>query len=51
MDSGTGFDYEAAKMSRGLGLVSMEERLKLVKVPGQSTRSPSVVPRSMLVCL
>jgi signal transduction histidine kinase len=29
-DSGTGFDPEAAKESRGLGLISMEERLKLV---------------------
>jgi PAS domain S-box-containing protein len=30
-DSGAGFDCKAAKESRGLGLVSMEERLKLVK--------------------
>jgi PAS domain S-box-containing protein len=29
-DSGAGFDREAAKKSRGLGLISMEERLKLV---------------------
>jgi signal transduction histidine kinase len=29
-DSGAGFDREAAKESRGLGLISMEERLKLV---------------------
>jgi signal transduction histidine kinase len=29
-DSGVGFDVEAAKESRGLGLVSMEERLKLL---------------------
>lgn len=29
-DSGIGFDSEAAKESRGLGLVSMEERLKLL---------------------
>jgi len=29
-DSGAGFDPEAAKKSRGLGLISMEERLKLV---------------------
>ena len=29
-DSGVGFDLEAAKQSRGLGLISMEERLKLV---------------------
>jgi PAS domain S-box-containing protein len=30
-DSGIGFDVNAAKASRGLGLVSMEERLKLLK--------------------
>jgi signal transduction histidine kinase len=30
-DSGAGFDREAAKTSQGLGLISMEERLKLVK--------------------
>jgi PAS domain S-box-containing protein len=30
-DSGAGFDSEAAKESRGLGLISMKERLKLLK--------------------
>ena len=30
-DRGVGFDIQAAKVGRGLGLVSMEERLKLVK--------------------
>jgi signal transduction histidine kinase len=30
-DSGAGFDNEATKERRGLGLISMEERLKLVK--------------------
>jgi len=30
-DSGAGFDHDAAKRGRGLGLISMEERLKLVK--------------------
>jgi PAS domain S-box-containing protein len=30
-DSGAGFDREAAKESRGLGLISMEERLKLLQ--------------------
>ena len=30
-DSGVGFDIEAAKESRGLGLISMKERLKLLK--------------------
>jgi len=29
-DSGAGFDREAAKTSRGIGLISMEERLKLL---------------------
>ncbi|HKN73757.1 MAG TPA: PAS domain S-box protein [Candidatus Acidoferrum sp.] len=29
-DSGSGFESEAAKKSRGLGLISMEERLKLL---------------------
>jgi len=29
-DSGAGFDREAAKQSQGIGLISMEERLKLV---------------------
>ena len=29
-DSGVGFDIEAAKVSRGIGLISMEERLKLL---------------------
>jgi len=29
-DSGAGFDIEAVKHSRGLGLISMEERVKLV---------------------
>jgi signal transduction histidine kinase len=29
-DSGAGFDREAAKTSRELGLISMEERLKLL---------------------
>jgi PAS domain S-box-containing protein len=30
-DSGAGFDHAAARQSQGLGLVSMEERLKLLK--------------------
>ena len=29
-DSGAGFDIDAAKANRGLGLISMEERLKLL---------------------
>jgi PAS domain S-box-containing protein len=31
VDSGAGFDREAAKEGKGLGLISMEERLKLLK--------------------
>jgi signal transduction histidine kinase len=31
VDHGAGFDSEAAKKGRGLGLISMEERVKLVK--------------------
>jgi signal transduction histidine kinase len=30
-DPGLGFDTKAAKEGQGLGLISMEERLKLVK--------------------
>ncbi len=30
-DSGAGFDIDAAKASQGLGLISMEERLKILK--------------------
>jgi len=30
-DSGAGFDLEGAKKSRGVGLISMEERMRLVK--------------------
>jgi signal transduction histidine kinase len=29
-DSGRGFDIEAAKQSRGLGITSMRERIRLV---------------------
>src|SRR4029077_12617153 len=41
-DSGVGIDHEAAKESRGLGLISMEERLKLVN----GTLSIESQPRS-----
>jgi signal transduction histidine kinase len=44
-DAGTGFDLQAARTDRGLGLVSMEERVKLVggelsidTQPGRGTR-------------
>jgi PAS domain S-box-containing protein len=52
-DRGVGFDSEAAKMGRGLGLVSMEERLKLHKgmlsiesQPKQGTTIHARVPLS-----
>jgi PAS domain S-box-containing protein len=50
-DSGAGFDSEALSQNRGLGLVSMEERLKLVKgtfsiesQPKRGTRIHASVP-------
>ena len=50
-DSGKGFDLEAAKQNRGLGLVSMHERMHLVhgslhveSEPGGGTRILAVVP-------
>ena len=50
-DSGTGFDMEVAKQSRGLGLISMEERLKLLNgtfsiesQPERGTRINACVP-------
>jgi len=52
-DSGTGFDREAARESRGLGLISMEERLKLLKgtlsidsQPNRGTTIHARVPNS-----
>ena len=51
MDGGIGFDPEAAMRSRGLGLISMQERLNLVKGeifiesrPGEGTRVRARVP-------
>jgi PAS domain S-box-containing protein len=50
-DSGRGFDVEAGKQNRGLGLVSMQERVHLVhgrlhveSEPGAGTRILAVVP-------
>jgi PAS domain S-box-containing protein len=50
-DAGTGFDVEAAKRNRGLGLVSMQERVHLVNgtlsvesQPGKGTKILAVVP-------
>ncbi len=50
-DAGAGFDVEAAKMNRGLGLVSMQERVHLVhgtlsieSQAGKGTKIFAVVP-------
>jgi signal transduction histidine kinase len=50
-DWGTGFDVEGAKRNRGLGLVSMQERVNLVEgrfsiesSPGEGTIIKAVVP-------
>jgi PAS domain S-box-containing protein len=50
-DAGAGFDVEIAKKNRGLGLVSMQERVNLVhgrfsveSKPGQGTRVFAAVP-------
>ena len=50
-DSGAGFDLEEAKKNRGLGLVSMQERVHLVhgqllveSEPGNGTKILAVVP-------
>ena len=50
-DSGKGFDFQRARQNGGLGLVSMEERLRLVhgtisvrSRPGQGTRIEFSVP-------
>jgi signal transduction histidine kinase len=52
-DSGAGFDSEAVKESRGLGLVSMEERLKLLKgtlsIESQRNRGTTIHARVPLV--
>jgi PAS domain S-box-containing protein len=51
-DSGAGFDREAAKQSRGLGLISMEERLKLVNgtlsIESQFQRGTTIHARAPL---
>ena len=50
-DAGAGFDVEEAKKNRGLGLVSMQERVNLVhgrfsveSKPGKGTRIFAAVP-------
>jgi signal transduction histidine kinase len=52
-DSGAGFDSEVAKEGRGLGLISMEERLKLLNgtlsvesQPNRGTTIRTCVPLS-----
>jgi signal transduction histidine kinase len=51
-DQGVGFDREAATANRGLGLISMEERLKLVKgtllVDSQPKRGTTIHARAPL---
>ena len=51
-DSGVGFDREAAKATQGLGLVSMEERLKLVNgtlsIESQPKRGATIHARAPL---
>lgn len=51
-DAGVGFNVEQAKSERGLGLVSMQERVHLVhgrfhieSAPGAGTRITAIVPR------
>jgi signal transduction histidine kinase len=48
-DSGVGFDREAAKASQRIGLISMEERLKLAKgtlaIDSQPRRGTTVCAR------
>ena len=52
-DSGLGFDWEAAKESRGIGLISMEERLKLVNgtfsIASQPKRGTTIHARVPLI--
>jgi len=57
-DSGKGFDRETAKTSQGIGLISMEERLKLVNgtlsiesQPGRGTTIEARVPASSAIDL
>ena len=50
-DSGTGFDVDQAKRNRGLGLISMQERVHLIQGrldiesrPGAGTKIRAVIP-------
>ena len=54
-DSGSGFDSEGAKQSRGLGLISMEERLRVLKgtfsIESQAKRGTKIHARVPLASL
>ncbi len=50
-DSGVGFDVDAARKGSGLGLIRMEQHLKLARVRSRSNRDLGMVPRSTLACL
>ena len=50
-DFGRGFDTEGAKKGEGLGLVSMQERLKILNGTLAVVSQPNRGPRFTLVCL
>ena len=56
-DSGAGFDVQEARRSRGLGLISMQERVHLVRGtlsiesrPGRGTRIEALIPLAPSTC-
>jgi signal transduction histidine kinase len=53
-DRGIGFENKTAKKSGGLGLISMEERLKILKgsisIESQSNRGTTIHARLPLKC-
>ena len=49
-DHGIGFDQHHAFSGRGLGLISMRERVQLVVARSPSSRSPAAAPPSTLAC-
>ncbi len=50
-DSGAGFDLEAARRGRGLGLIRMEQRLRLVNGTFAVDSQPEKALQSTLACL
>ena len=50
-DDGEGFDVGAARQAEGLGLVSIEERARLVRGRSTSARGGAMARRSLCVCL